>query len=328
MPSAATQINSPWNGWRILLPGFLQRSVAKPWWLLLVAFALELSGAMFAAIFGYIPMVSDLFSLSTDNMPDSLYALGYFMLVLLPLTILAGLFFPTVVYPTEELRRSSVSNDVVSLFIGLPILLGSMAFTWRGSLLGLLFWPGALFYTTYNYTTYAVAMPFTLPFVPFLALVLLSVYIIYHLLSSVDAAAVQAQLQGKVTERFTGGALIGFSILMFLLAVGALASAVSGQVATSWPELAVRIADLLIAPAWLVGGILLWRRRAFGYVIGAGLLFQASMLFVSLFIFFILRPFVAGVPFPMQDFVVVAVMSLICFIPFALFVRGVASKEG
>ena len=56
------------------------------------------------------------------------------------------------------------------------------------------------------------------------------------------------------------------------------------------------------------------------------LLFQASMLFIGLLAFFLLLPMVAGVPFPMEDFVVILVMGLICFVPFALFVRGVLSK--
>ncbi len=67
----------------------------------------------------------------------------------------------------------------------------------------------------------------------------------------------------------------------------------------------------------------LWRRRTLGYVAGTGLLFQASMLFVALLVFFILQPFIAGVPFPAEDFVVILAMGLVYFIPFGLFVRGI-----
>jgi hypothetical protein len=86
--AAATQINDPWKGWRRLLPRFL----ARLWLPLLILFALTFLGAMFAAIFGYIPLVSSLFNLGADRgLTDFLYASGYFMLGLLPLTILAGL---------------------------------------------------------------------------------------------------------------------------------------------------------------------------------------------------------------------------------------------
>ncbi len=89
--AAATQINTPWQGWRVLLPGFLRRWLAKLWLWLLVGFALALLSAMFAAVFGYIPVISNLFNLNSNNMTAFLYSLGYAMLGLLPLTILAGL---------------------------------------------------------------------------------------------------------------------------------------------------------------------------------------------------------------------------------------------
>lgn len=97
---------------------------------------------------------------------------------------------------------------MVNLFIGLPILLGSMWSARRGSLMGLLFWPGALFYVTYNSIAYAVAIPLTLPFVVNLALVMLSIWAMYGLLTGMDGAAVQARLKGKVPERFIGGILL------------------------------------------------------------------------------------------------------------------------
>jgi hypothetical protein len=88
---AATQINAPWKGWRILMPGFLRRFLGKLWLFMLVLFAITLLGSMFAAIFGFIPLFSSLFTLTASDMTGFLYSLAYFMLVLLPLTILAGL---------------------------------------------------------------------------------------------------------------------------------------------------------------------------------------------------------------------------------------------
>jgi hypothetical protein len=88
--AAATQINAPLTWWRNHLPSSLQHPLAKFWPWFLVVFVLSFSGAIIAAIFGYFPVVSNLFNRSGENMTDFLYALGYFMLGLLPLTILAG----------------------------------------------------------------------------------------------------------------------------------------------------------------------------------------------------------------------------------------------
>ena len=92
-------------------------------------------------------------------------------------------------------------------------------------------------------------------------------------------------------------------------------------------EVALHAWDFLITPAWVIGGVLLWRRKEFGCVTGLGLLFQASMLFVGLIIFLLLRPSLTGESFVLADVVAVFILGLICFIPFALFVRGVLSKR-
>lgn len=251
------------------------------------------------------------------------YTLSLVVAILMAAVSLTGLLLPANIYPTEELRRAFLANDVVNLLIGLPVLLGSLRSAGRGRLLGLLFWPGALFYVIYNSIAYAVAMPLTLCFAINLALVILGILAMCVLISSLDGTAVQAQIKGKVPERYMAGTLIGFGALFFLMAAGKVAGFVAGQVVIPWAEVAVQIADLLVTPTWVLGGILLWRKQPLGYVSAVGLLFQASMLFVGLLVFFLLQPFVAGVPFPTNDFVVVAVMSLICFIPFGLMVRGI-----
>ncbi|MBI5954592.1 MAG: hypothetical protein HY865_23290 [Chloroflexi bacterium] len=249
------------------------------------------------------------------------YRLSIFVALLLALTSLTGLLAPFFVYPTADLRRAFLANDVVNLFIGLPVLLISLWLARRGQLIGLLFLPGALLYVTYNSIAYAVAMPLTLSFWLNLAPVVLSAYAILRLLSSVDAPAVSERLKSKVAERFCGGALIGFGILIIALAVSELSSTDGSRA-----ELSVRIADLLTAPFWVIGGILLWRKHPLGYASGAGLLFQASMLFVGLLVFFILQPFVSGVPFPLADFVMILLMGLVCFVPFGMFARGMMNK--
>jgi len=235
---------------------------------------------------------------------------------------LAGLLFPMAMYPSEDLRQSFIANDVVNLVIGLPALLGALWFLRRGKLPGLLGLPGALFYVTYNAIAYAAAMPLTIPFFAHLTLVILCAAAIFLHISSVDGAAVQARLQGRVAERFGAGVLMGLGALFFLRAVGEFFDGAAGMA-----EFGVLVADGLTTPFWILGGLYLWRKQPLGYSCAAGLLFQASMLFIGLLAFFILQPFVAGVPFPLDDFVVIAVMSLFSFIPFGLFARGVISSK-
>lgn len=50
------------------------------------------------------------------------------------------------------------------------------------------------------------------------------------------------------------------------------------------------------------------------------------MLFVGLLAFFILQPFVAGIPFPLGDFIVILAMGVVVFVPFGLFLRGLITS--
>ena len=253
------------------------------------------------------------------------YALSFIIAILMAATSIAGLLYQTIVYPTDELLQSFLPNDVANLLIGLPMLLASMWLTRRGKLVGLLFWPGALFFVLYNYIIYIFAMPLNVAFLLHLALVMLSVYSLVGLAASIDGKVVQQRLAHAVPERLAGGVLAGLGLLFFLLVIGAIVNALISQTPIVETELALHTADFLIAPAWVVCGVLLWRRKAFGYVAGLGLLFQASMLFIGLIIVLLLQPFLTAAPFSLVDVVVTFVMGLICFIPLALFVRGVVS---
>ena len=126
-------------------------------------------------------------------------------------------------------------------------------------------------------------------------------------------------------ERLAGGVLAGLGLIFFLRVIVVIANALSSQTPIAETELALHTSDFLIAPAWVVCGVLLWRRKDSGYVAGLGLLFQASMLFIGLIIFLLIQPFLTTAPLALIDIVVVFAIGLICFIPFALFVRGVVS---
>ena len=253
------------------------------------------------------------------------YVFSLLVALIMAAASVAGLLYPAHLYPTEELRRSFVANDVVNLAIGLPILLGSMWLARRGKLIGLLLWPGALFYVPYNYLVYTFALPLNVGFALALVLLTLSTYTMVGLIASIDGVEVQRRLRGAVPERLAGGILAGLGIAFSLLAIGTLVNGLVTKTPMAGPELALQASDFIITPAWVIGGILLWRRRPLGYVTGAGLLFQASMLFIGLIVFLLLQPLLTDAPFAPVDVAVTTILGLICFIPFGLFVRGLLS---
>ena len=256
-----------------------------------------------------------------------MYFFSFLIAILMAILSLAGLGYRTDIYPNEELMQNFLPNDVVNLAIGLPILLISMGLARGKKLTGLLFWTGALFYIFYNYLAYIFAMPLNWAFPGYIILTVLSIYTLAGLIAAIDGKAVQDRLRGAVPEKFAGGILAGFGLLLFLRGMGVIVQALMSGALPAETELAVNISDLMITPAWIIGGVLLWRRKELGYVCGLGLLFQGSMLFIALIVFLLLQPLLTNASFAVVDVIVIFLMGLVCFIPFGLFVRGTMGKR-
>jgi hypothetical protein len=251
------------------------------------------------------------------------YALSLFVALIMTGSSVAGLLYQTDIYPTDESRHWFASNDVLNLVAGLPLLLGSMWLTRRGKLIGLLCWPGALFYVLYVYVAYVISVPFNVLFLPYLLLVTLSAYTTIGLVASIDGQPVRQRLTGIVPARTSGGILLGFAILIIVRQIALMATALTSQTPVASQELAQWVDDFAVGcPALIVVGVQLWRRKALGYVAGAGLLLQYGVLSLGL-----IPGMVSLSPTDVVGIVVVLVMAMLCFIPFAFFVRGAASDR-
>lgn len=249
--------------------------------------------------------------------------LSLIVALLMAAASLAGLMFPNALYVTAELQQTYLTNDLVNLIVGLPVLLGAIWYARRGSLMGLLLWPGALFYVVYNYLAYTFGNPLGwLTFIT-IVLVVISVLALINLIGCIEVDVVKDCLVDTAPRRFAGGVMIIFGVFFIFRIAGIIASAFMEQMPLPLTEIGVAVADVILSILFIVGGVLLLRREALGFVTGLGFLFAASTLFIGLLIYFILQPFVSDVYFAWEDFLIVLLMSLICFVPFGLFVRAI-----
>ena len=255
------------------------------------------------------------------------YASSLIIALLMAITSVAGLLSGPSLYPTEEMLLFNLPTDLFTLVIGLPILLGSMWMARRSQLLGLLCWPGILLYVLYIYVAYAISVPFNILFLAYVALVALSAYTTIGLVASINAEAVRQRLAGFVPERLAGGILFGLAILVSLMNLAQIITALTSPAPDYRLAYPVWIADFaVVAPACLIGGLLLWQRKAPGYVAGAGLLLVGSMLFVGIIFVMAFPALYTASPVDVTGILFVLVMGLICFVPFALFARGIVKS--
>lgn len=258
---------------------------------------------------------------------ESTYALSWVIAIGVAGASVAGLLLPSAIYPSQELRRSFVPNDVMNLCVAVPFLLVSAESARRGGLTGLLCLPGALLYAVYNYLAYAFALPISPVWIVDVLIAALGLWAAIALTASIDGRAIRERLRGRVPGRIAGGILAALGVLFLLQALNLTMKAAAGSTVIGRAERAVAWADMLITPVWIATGTMLLRQRAAGYVLGLGLLAQASMLFVGLIGFLMLQPLIFGGRIGFASLAMVAGMSLVCFVPFALFMAGVHSAD-
>ena len=270
--------------------------------------------------------------LSHDKLPlkrslSREYAISIIVMAIILLASTAGIMYRNVMYPIEKLSVGYVATDLLNIVVGLPILLVSMWLTQRGKLTGLLCWPGALFYVLYVYTSY-LALPMSLLLVPHIILIALSAYTLVAIVVSIDCEAVRQRLDGAIPAKTTGSILASIGVLIVAYQTVKIVGAVINQTPLDSMERVQWIYEMVVGgPALIVGGYLLMRRKALGYVAGAGLLLMCSVLFIGVIPAMVFQALAADTPIDAIGILVVLFAGMLCFVPFALYLRGVAKTD-
>ncbi|HLO33609.1 MAG TPA: hypothetical protein VK249_30955 [Anaerolineales bacterium] len=181
-----------------------------------------------------------------------------------------GLYY----YDTVSTVAQMQGNDIITLFVGLPLLVISTWLAFQGSLRGRLLLTGTLAFFLYTYMSMSMLTAYNALFLVYVALFTMSLYAFILSMLSFDLA----DLPRHFSERLPRG-----WIACVLFAVG-------GFLALAWfgrviPELlhpgtpaalentttrVIQAMDLaLIAPLAILAGILLLRRSAWGYLLAS-----------------------------------------------------------
>lgn len=191
----------------------------------------------------------------------------------------------------------------------------------RGSMIGLLLWPGTLFYALYAYAIYLVGAPFTVLVFAYVALVVLTASTLIGIVAGIDGEEVRRRLAGA-PARSIGGALVAIALLAY---AGLTATAI-GMLASPATEAGMRaqwvVDSALGTPVLLIGGALLWRRSPLGYVVGPGLLFVSGLGGVAFSVAAVIKGLLGGSGTEPAVIAVHLVISAVSFALLAFFLRG------
>jgi hypothetical protein len=190
----------------------------------------------------------------------------------------------------------------VTLLVGAPLLIVALVLARRGSLRAQAVWLGMLAYSVYDYAYYVFGATFNDVFLLHIALFSMSIFTLGVALTTVDVRAIGGRLRVDKTAHWMGGFLVLVGVLQGLLWVAVLVRyLVNGELISQIPvdgQHLVFALDLgLLVPALVVAGVLLCRRAAIGFVLGAAVAVMGAVYQLNLMIagFFQAHANVAGI---------------------------------
>lgn len=187
---------------------------------------------------------------------------------------------------TANWAGQAVGQDVTNL-VAYPVLLLLAPAAGRGSLRAYLAWTGVLAYSVYTYAIYAFSVRFGPLFLVYVAVFGLSVYALVGGLASIDPSRVRARFAQTAPVRSTAGVLIGVGAALYLLWLSEVVPAMLADetpdslIQVGLPTNPVHVLDMgVLLPAALLTGVLLTKRRAWGYFLAPTIL--GGLIFLSL----------------------------------------------
>lgn len=194
---------------------------------------------------------------------------------------LFGLLVPGAYRDIAWIKATWFGNDLVTLLVAVPLLAGSVLFASRGSTRARLAWLGILAYAVYNYAYYLLGAALNVFFALYVLAFVVSAASLIRGLRGTDAVSVAQCFSSRTPVRFIGGYYAFVAIGLSVVWLGVWAAYVfAGRptpVETEAFHLVAALDLALMVPALVTGGVLLWRRASWGYVIAALAGVQASL---------------------------------------------------
>ena len=212
------------------------------------------------------------------------YINSIFIAILAGIATLSGLFWKGLYkHDTISMAAQAMGQDLITLVIGIPILLGSLYLIRKNSLRGNLIWMGTIFYFLYSYASMSFLASYNQLFLVYVVLFSLSLYTFAYGLSSLNVKTIKKSISPGKTSKIASIFLIFSGAMLALMwikmIVDSLLTGIAPAALESYTTLVVQALDIgVIFPATLIGGILILKGKEWGYALVSILLIKASLL--------------------------------------------------
>jgi hypothetical protein len=197
------------------------------------------------------------------------------MIAALTIVASAGGLFIDGLYQDETLFVITAwfANDVITLVVAAPLLVGALLFLVRGSQRAQLVWLGMLDFTLYNFAFYLFGAAFNSFFLIYTLLFILSIFALIYGLVYLDVEAIHRRFRARTPVKWLSGYMALWAAILGIAWIAqSLAFVFTGQVPQVGGSVEVfrliAILDLSLVVSFVaLGALWLWSRRPWGYVL-------------------------------------------------------------
>ncbi len=189
---------------------------------------------------------------------------------------------------SADVAVQGIAQDVVTLFVAVPMLVIALIGFRRGSQRSKLLLTGVSGYFFVTYLFYTAMAMYNYLFLVYVCLLGLSFWSLLILLTSFDPGALRALFSTSAPVKFSAGFLVFNAISIALLWLSVIVPPLlNGSVfpvgIDHYTTMIVQGFDLgLLLPLAIVSGVLLWRKTPLGYLAGTVYLVFLSLLMLAL----------------------------------------------
>lgn len=179
-----------------------------------------------------------------------------------------GLYYWDTVSSAAQMK----GNDMITLFVGLPLLTAAFFLSRRGSLRGKFLLSGTLGFFLYTYMSMCVGAAYNPFFLVYVALFGLSLYAFIVSMLAFDLKSLPERFSPKTPRVAIAVVLFSAGAFLSLAWLGRIAPTLLGNqqpALDNTTTMFIQAMDLvLVVPLCFLAGILLLRRSAWGYLLG------------------------------------------------------------
>lgn len=226
-----------------------------------------------------------------------------------------------------SMAAQAIAQDVVTLCLGVPLLIAALVLARKGMLKGRLLLAGILGYFLYTYASYSFYSMYNSLFLIYVCLMSASFFAFLLTMMSFDLDNMNSYFNPKLPVKFIGGVLIFIAVAVGLMWLKRI---VPPLIAGNIPEglehyttLIIQAMDLgFLLPAGILAGVLLIKRKAFGYLLASVLIIKQAAL-LAVIIAMLIGQAVAGVKVGLAEFVMFPLFAMLVIYCMFLILKNV-----